>query len=66
MNEEIIEITISEDGSEIKLETMGFVGSSCGVTLEGLGKALGYVSNFTAKGEYYDIAKETDVIITNS
>lgn len=62
--EEIIEITISEDGSNIELDAKGFSGTGCSMALNDLTKALGSVSRFTKKADYYNKEKGKDVVIT--
>lgn len=61
--EETIEITISEDGSSIDLDAKGFSGKGCSIALNELTKALGEVSRFTKKADYYNKDKNENVII---
>lgn len=65
-SEEIIEIILSEDGSEINIETINYAGQSCSIPINDLTKALGKMSSQTHKPEFYDKDKTKDVIITGN
>lgn len=61
--EEVLEITISEDGSSIEIDAKGFSGKGCSIALNELSKALGDMSRFTKKSEYYNKEKDKNVVI---
>lgn len=62
--EEIIEITINKDGTEISLDAKGFSGKKCSIALNELGNALGSITTLNTKSEFYNTEKTEEVIIT--
>jgi hypothetical protein len=62
-SEEIVEITISKDGSGVKLNALGFSGKGCSIALNDLAKTLGSMTDFTKKTEYYNEVQEEVVIV---
>ena len=64
--EEKIVITISKDGSKVQMDAQGFSGGECSVALHRLGEALGQVTTFDHKPEYYDKETDEEVVITTS
>jgi hypothetical protein len=49
-----IKITISPDGSKVKVETSGFTGKSCKEATAEIEKALGAVTSDTPTKEMYE------------
>ena len=61
--EESLFVTISADGSEIRLEAKGYEGNTCSIALNGFGKALGKIESMTKKSEFYSEETATEVTI---
>lgn len=46
-------VTVSPDEGEVKIEAVGFVGSSCAKATEAIEKALGKVKSSARKPEFF-------------
>jgi hypothetical protein len=51
---ESIEIIISKDGSEVKMDAIGFVGEACDAKMAPIQVRLGRVTDGDKKPDYFD------------